>query len=180
MARLPGANADHQLGRCFEPASSFELRQLLFDLPPRRRALRLGSAAIAHRAGRSIMLLQEAWSGTVVTKSIRLSDAEAREIAGYLELAGGTEAALLKEAALRGLRDIRLSHGVMAYVDGAPPDEAARIAGLPRAPFLQALADRGIALLRGPSSVRSELEALFAAEAAADAGSGADTRADAR
>jgi hypothetical protein len=106
----------------------------------------------------------------VVTKSIRLSESEAREIAGYLDLVGGTEAALLKEAALRGLREIRLSRGVLAYVDGAASEEAARIAGLPRVPFIQALIDRGVAVLRGPSSVEAELDGLFAAEAAASAG----------
>lgn len=102
----------------------------------------------------------------MVTKSIRLSESESREVAGYLEMVGGTEAALLKEAALRGLREIRISHGVLAYIEGRPPDEAARIAGLPRAVFLQTLMDRGVAVLRGPSSVGAELDALLAAEGA--------------
>ncbi len=106
----------------------------------------------------------------MVTKSIRLSDEEAAAIADYLGRVGGTEAALLKEATLRGLRDIRVARGVSAYVEGAPMEEAARIAGLPRAPFLQALADRGVALLRGPSSVGDELAALRNAEAAARVG----------
>jgi len=106
----------------------------------------------------------------MVTKSIRLSDAEAREVAAYLSLVGGTEAALLKEATLRGLREIRLSRAVSAYIDGASSSEAARIAGLPRAPFLQALMDRGVAVLRGPSSVEAELDALLAAEDAAEGG----------
>jgi len=103
----------------------------------------------------------------VVTKSIRLSDAEAREVAAYLSIVGGTEAALLKEATLRGLREIRLARAVTAYIEGASSSEAARIAGLPRAPFLQALMDRGVAVLRGPSSVEAELDALLAAEDAA-------------
>lgn len=106
----------------------------------------------------------------MVTKSIRLSDAEARELAAYLSLVGGTEAALLKEATLRGLREIRLARAVTAYIDGASSSEAARIAGLPRAPFLQALMDRGVAVLRGPSSVEAELEALLAAEGAGAGG----------
>ena len=105
----------------------------------------------------------------MVTKSIRLSDAEAREVATYLSLVGGTEAALLKEATLRGLREIRLSRAVAAYTEGASSSEAARIAGMPRAPFLQALMDRGVAVLRGPSGVEAELEALLAAEDAAAA-----------
>jgi hypothetical protein len=105
----------------------------------------------------------------MITKSIRLTEDEAAEIARYVDLVGGSEGALLKEAALQGLRAIRLSRGVLAYIEGAPLEEAARISGLPRAPFLQALADRGVALLRGPSTVGEELESLFAAEAAAAA-----------
>jgi len=105
----------------------------------------------------------------MVTKSIRLSEIEAQEVAGYLDLVGGTEAALLKEAALRGLREIRLSRGVLAYIDEALPEEAARIAGLPRAPFLQALMERGVTLLREPVGIHTELEGLLAAEAAAAA-----------
>jgi hypothetical protein len=100
----------------------------------------------------------------VVTKSIRLSESESRDIAGYLAMVGGSEAALLKEAALRGLREIRISHGVLAYVEGRPPEEAAQIAGLPRAVFLQTLMERGVAVLRGPSSVGAELDTLLAAE----------------
>jgi hypothetical protein len=105
--------------------------------------------------------------GRVVTKSIRLSAAEAREIAACLRLVGGTEAALLKEATLRGLREIRLSRAVAAYTEGASSSEAARIARMPRAPFLQALMDRGVTVLRGPSGVEAELEAILATEDAA-------------
>jgi hypothetical protein len=100
----------------------------------------------------------------VVTKSIRLSDAEAGEVAAYLRLVGGTEAALLKEATLRGLREIRISRAVAAYTEGASSEEASRIAGLPRAPFLQVLVERGVHILRGPGSVTAELDALTAAE----------------
>lgn len=110
----------------------------------------------------------------MITKSIRIDEAEAAEISSYLQLVGGTEASLLKEAVERGFRDVRLSRGVLAYLDGAPTAEAARIAGLPRALFLHSLAERGIALLRGESSVGAELGALFHAEAATDTASEAD------
>lgn len=103
--------------------------------------------------------------GAVVTKAIRLTEEEATEVARYLDLVGGTEAALLKEAALRGLRDIRLGRGILAYLEGAPTEEAERVAGLQRAPFLEALAQHGVALLRGTSTVAEELEALLDAEA---------------
>jgi len=118
----------------------------------------------------------EAREVLMVTKSIRLSETEAEEIAVYLDLVGGTEAALLKEATLRGLREIRLSRGILAYIEGVPPSEAARIAGLPRAPFLHALMDRGVALLHEPSAVRAELDAVLAAEASASAGKAEDRR----
>src|SRR5438477_7437556 len=104
----------------------------------------------------------------MVTKSIRLTDEESAEVARYLDLVGGTEAALLKDATLRGLRDIRLGRGILAYLEGAMPEEAARIAGLPRAPFLEALAEHGVNLLRGSSRIADELETLLAAEAQAE------------
>ena len=107
------------------------------------------------------------WGDALVTKSIRLSEQEAAEVARYLELVGGTEAALLKEAAVRGLRDIRLGRGILAYLEGAPTEEAERVAGLPRGPFLHALGEHGVTLLRGPSTIAEELEALLAAEAQA-------------
>jgi predicted HTH domain antitoxin len=103
----------------------------------------------------------------VITKSIRLSESEARDIADYVNLVGGTEAALLKEATLRGLREIRLSRGVLAFIEGASSSEAAEIAGMPRAPFLAELMDRGVHVLRGPVTLEAELEAIFAAEEAA-------------
>jgi len=59
----------------------------------------------------------------VMTMSMRLTDAEAEEVASYLELVGGSEAALLKEAALRGLREIRLARGVLASIEEAPVEE---------------------------------------------------------
>jgi predicted HTH domain antitoxin len=103
----------------------------------------------------------------VVRKSIRLSEAEARGVADYVGMVGGTEAALLKEAALRGLREIRLSRGVLAFIEGASSSEAAQIAGMPRAPFLHELMERGVHVLRGPVTLEAELEAFFAAEEAA-------------
>lgn len=105
----------------------------------------------------------------MITKSIRLSEREAEEVARYLQVVGDSEAALLKDAALRGFQEIRLGRGILANVDGAPFGEAAGIAGLARGPFLHALSERGIALLRGESTIGVELDALIAAEEAAAA-----------
>jgi hypothetical protein len=107
-------------------------------------------------------------SSTMITKSIRLSEGEARDIAAYLQIVGGTEAALLKEATLRGLREVRLSRAVAAFTEGASSSEAATIAGMPRAPFLVELMERGVHVLRGTGSVVAELESIFEAEALAE------------
>lgn len=96
----------------------------------------------------------------MITKSIRLTDDEAAELRTYLGLTGEVEATVLKRAALRGLRELRLEQGLMAYLGGQGSAAAAEIAGLPRAAFLQVLVDRGIALLEGPSDLATELELL--------------------
>ncbi|MGH2587598.1 MAG: hypothetical protein ACRDJE_21985 [Dehalococcoidia bacterium] len=93
-------------------------------------------------------------------KSITLSDDELRELRDLLTATGETEAAALKRATLRGLRELRFEQGLLAYLDGADSAEAAAIAGLPRAAFLAALAERGVPLLSGPSTLASELAFL--------------------
>jgi hypothetical protein len=44
----------------------------------------------------------------MITKSIRLTEDEAASLRNYVTLTGEVEANVLKRAALRGLRDIRL------------------------------------------------------------------------
>ena len=96
----------------------------------------------------------------MATKSIRLTEAEAAELRDYLATTGEVEAVALKRAAMRGLREMRIEQGILAYLNGRGSSEAAQIAGLPRAEFLQVLIDKGVTLLEGPSTLRSELEAL--------------------
>ncbi len=96
----------------------------------------------------------------MLTKSIRLTEEEAAELQEYLAVTGEVEATVLKRAAMHGIREFRLSQGIGAYLDGVGSAEAAKIAGLPRAAFLQILIDKGIALLREPSTLAMELEAL--------------------
>lgn len=82
----------------------------------------------------------------MITKSIRLTDDEA---AGLHELVGATgevEASVLKRAALRGLRAMRLEQGILVYLERRDSYEASRIAGLPRAALLWELGERGIVL----------------------------------
>ena len=94
------------------------------------------------------------------TKSIVLSDEEAAELREVLNATGESEASVLKRATLRGLKQIRLEQGLLAYLDGAGSAEAAATAGLPRAVFLAALADRSLPMLTGPSTLAAELEFL--------------------
>ena len=94
------------------------------------------------------------------TKSIRLTDEEASEVRDYAARTGEVEASVLKRAMLRGLREMRLDDGVLAYLDTRDSSYAAEIAGLPRAMFLQALMDKGVAVLDGPSNLIEELRAL--------------------
>ena len=68
----------------------------------------------------------------------------------YLAITSEIEAAVLKRAALRGLRELRTEQGILAFLEGRGSSEAAAIAGLPRAGFLQLLIDKGVTLLGGP------------------------------
>jgi len=94
------------------------------------------------------------------TKSIRLSEAEAAEFSTYASTTGEVEASVLKRAALRGLKELRLEQGILAYLEGQGSTDAAAVAGLPRAEFLQVLMLKGITVLDGPSSLATELDAL--------------------
>jgi predicted HTH domain antitoxin len=69
---------------------------------------------------------------------------------------------VLKRAALRGPRDERLDKAMRHFVNGASSSEAAALAHMPRARFLDLLADRGVAVLDSPSTVPEELEAVAA------------------
>lgn len=96
----------------------------------------------------------------MLTKSIRLTDEESQELEEVVKQTGEVEASVLKRAALRGLREEREDRAVLLYLNGASSAEAAAVARLPRARFLDALADRGISLLDDPSVAPEELEAL--------------------
>jgi len=96
----------------------------------------------------------------MLTKSIRLTEDEAAELREYVDISGEIEAVALKKAALRGIRELRLSEAILLYLNERDTDRAARVAGLPRAQFLNVLAEKGISVLEEPSSLASELEGL--------------------
>jgi predicted HTH domain antitoxin len=96
----------------------------------------------------------------LITKSIRLTEQEAADLREYLDITGEVEAVALKRAALRGIRELRLTEAIRVYLDERDTERGARIAGLPRAQFLHVLAEKGISVLEGPSSLASELDGL--------------------
>lgn len=96
----------------------------------------------------------------LTTKSIRLTEQEAAELREYLDITGEVEAVALKRAAIRGIRELRLAEAIRVYLDERDTEHSARIAGLPRAQFLHVLADKGVTVLAGPSSLATELESL--------------------
>jgi predicted HTH domain antitoxin len=96
----------------------------------------------------------------MVTKSIRLTEEEAARLKKYLDVTGEVEATALKRAALRGLQEMRVEQGILAYLRSHSSSEAAEIAGLPRAEFLQILIDKGITIIDGPSTFGSDLAEL--------------------
>jgi hypothetical protein len=94
------------------------------------------------------------------TKSIRLTEEEEAQLRTYVEVTGEVEATALKRAAMRGLKDMRLEQGILAFLNQQGSSEAAAIAGLPRAVFLQVLIDKGVTILDGSPSMAEQLETL--------------------
>lgn len=92
------------------------------------------------------------------TKSIRLTEEEASELESFVRDSGEVEAAVLKRAALRGLREDRIDHAILAYIRGEGTDRAASIASVPRARFIDLLLEKGIRVLDQPSSLADELD----------------------
>ena len=96
----------------------------------------------------------------LTTKSIRLTEEELADLHEYLEMTGDIEAVALKRAALLGIRELRLAEAIRVYLKERDSEHGARIAGIPRAQFLQILTEKGISILEGPSSLASEMEGL--------------------
>jgi hypothetical protein len=113
-------------------------------------------------AWRSRKKQQEAGRSNVamLTKSIRLTEEEAAQVKEYVALTGEVEATVLKRAALRGFKEMRLEQGILAYIQGEGSAEAAAIAGVGRAEFLWLLAERGVPLLKDPLAFSDGLEYL--------------------
>ncbi len=89
---------------------------------------------------------REAPAKRAITKSVRLTPAEAQQWAEFTTFTGETEATAMKRALQRGLQAERLDQAFLAMHRGASTAEAAQIAGLPRAVFIEECLDHQVAL----------------------------------
>jgi hypothetical protein len=96
-----------------------------------------------------------------VTKSIRLTPAEAADLAQLVAGTAYAEAALLRQWVLMGMQQFRVAEAIRAYQDGrVDVSQAAAQAQLPVAVFLDELAARKVALLEEPDAFGPGLAAF--------------------
>jgi hypothetical protein len=101
---------------------------------------------------------REAPPKRAITKSVRLTPAEVQQWADFTEFTGETEATAMKRALQRGLQAERLDQAFLAMHRGASTAEAAQIAGLPRAVFIEECLDHQVALDEPDDDWLSDLE----------------------
>jgi hypothetical protein len=89
---------------------------------------------------------KEAPARRAITKSVRLTPAEVQQWAEFTTFTGETEATAMKRALQRGLQAERLDQAFLAMHRGASTAEAAQIAGLPRAVFIEECIDHQVAV----------------------------------
>jgi hypothetical protein len=88
-----------------------------------------------------------------VTKSIRLTEEEATELAQLVTGTAYAEAALLRQWVLTGMQQFRVAEAIRAYQEGQMDlGQAAERAQLPVAIFLEELAARRVAVLEDPDT----------------------------
>ena len=88
-----------------------------------------------------------------VTKSIRLTEEEATELAQLVTGTAYAEAALLRQWVLTGMQQFRVTEAIRAYQEGQVDlGRAAERAQLPVAVFLEELAARRVAVLEDPDA----------------------------
>jgi len=101
---------------------------------------------------------REAGSARAITKSVRLTPVEVQEWAEFTAFTGETEATAMKRALRRGLQGERLDQAFLAMHRGASSAEAAQIAGLPRAVFIEECLDHQVAFDRPDDDWGNSLE----------------------
>jgi predicted HTH domain antitoxin len=98
-----------------------------------------------------------------ITKSIRLTEREARELAELVAEHAASESALMRQWVLRGMQDYRIERAVAAYQrDEVDLSGGAAMAGIPIGSFVDELAMRRVAILHDGTSVKEELEEILA------------------
>jgi hypothetical protein len=96
-----------------------------------------------------------------VTKSIRLIEEEATELAQLVTGTAYAEAALLRQWVLTGMQQFRVAEAIRAYQEGQVDlGRAAERAQLPVAIFLEELAARRVAVLEDPDAFSPGWDAL--------------------
>jgi cytochrome c peroxidase len=96
-----------------------------------------------------------------VTKSVRLTEAEAEELAQLVADTAYAEAALLRQWVLSGMQHFRLTEAIRAYQDGRLNiDQAAQQANLPVAVLLEEMAARKVAVIDASEAFGAGLTAL--------------------
>ncbi|MGH2602285.1 MAG: hypothetical protein ACRDJ9_23235, partial [Dehalococcoidia bacterium] len=86
-----------------------------------------------------------------VTRLIRLTEEEARELAELVEGQAASESALMRQWVLRSMRRFRIEQAVAAYLrDEVDLREGAAMAGIPIGAFVDELAELHVAILRDP------------------------------
>ena len=99
-----------------------------------------------------------------VTKSIRLTRDEARELADLVGETAYSEAALMRQWVLSGMQEFRVRESIRAYQEGHVDLRlAAEQAQLPVAIFLEEMAAHRVAVLDHPEAFGAGIEALRAA-----------------
>jgi hypothetical protein len=96
-----------------------------------------------------------------VTKSIRLTEAEAEELAHLVAGTAYSEAALMRQWVLAGMQQFRIAEAIRAYQEGhVDIRQAAERAHLPVAVLLEEMAARKVAVLNHPDAFGPGLDTL--------------------
>lgn len=99
-----------------------------------------------------------------ITKSIRLTSEEAKELAHIVEETAYAEAALMRQWVISGMQQFRVTEAIRAYQEGhVDLRTVAERARLPAAALLEEMAARKVAVLEHPDAFGPGLETLRAA-----------------
>jgi hypothetical protein len=105
-----------------------------------------------------------AQNGKAVTRTVRLTESEARAFAEFARAEGVSEASLLRQWFVEALRRARIERATAAYRrDEVDLRDGAAMADLPIGVFVEELAARDVAMLDLPGSFERGMDALRSA-----------------